>query len=659
MSETEFSVTGSGSTGTMSFELERGSTLGKYELLVRVGRGGMASVWVARGYAVPGEPEQLVAVKAMLPDLASNMEFRSMFLDEGQIVGSIDHPNVVRVYDVGETNGILYMAMEWVEGDSLHTLIAEANKRRPIPSEVAVRLIADAAAGLHAAHELRGWDGNLREIVHCDVSPHNILIGLDGKVKLVDFGVAGAMNQINNEDDIKIRGKFGYMSPEQAQAKPLDRRSDVFSLGIVLFELTTGYRLFRGRDDRHTLELVTWGKIPKPSQVLTDYPERLERIVTRALERDPRNRFQTADEFRDALETYLVEERILVPAAGVKGLLRRVLGGKIDQRRQQVRAAIRALDGTQSGVGLVSEEPVMMLTDEEAVSVVGEEPLREASVSQPQDVLGAAFLPGDGSGSSGVQTLSQPAGPPASPNKFLLLGAGLGIVLAACAFFLFGGRGTSPQVHENGPPASGTQPSRVDPPATATIASGAIGAVPTAAGDVPPVSIDSLPEDQAALAAAHPSAQPSGAHAIDPARVARDIAAIRADKPVEPPKVTLQEDPPPSDRVSNIANSVTLDDHGTAAGQNPESDIDRGAAQAALGRAAGQVASCRRPDGPVGPGRVLVTVASSGNVDSVTLQGKLAGTSVGECIANQFRSIRVPAFSGPAVTLARGFVLAP
>jgi len=329
----------------MSVEPERGSKLGNYELLVRIGRGGMAGVWVARGKPKPSEPEQLVAVKAMLPDLASNMEFRSMFLDEGQIVRSIDHPNVVRVYDVGEEGGILYMAMEWVEGDSLHTLIAEANKRRPIPPEVAVRLMADTAAGLHAAHELRGWDGKLKEIVHCDVSPHNILIGLDGVVKLVDFGVAGAMNQVSTDDEVNIRGKFGYMSPEQAQAKPLDRRSDIFSLGIVLFELTTGYRLFRGRDDRHTLELVTWGKIPRPSQVIPSYPEPLEAIVMKALERDLDKRYQTAEEFRDALETYLVEQRILVPAAGVKGMLRKILGQKIDQRRQQIRSAIRALDG--------------------------------------------------------------------------------------------------------------------------------------------------------------------------------------------------------------------------------------------------------------------------------------------------------------------------
>src|SRR5215471_10521124 len=458
----------------MSFELERGSTLGSYELLVRIGRGGMASVWVARGQPVADEPQQLVAIKAMLPELASNTEFRSMFLDEGHIVGSIDHPNVVRVHDVGEEDGILYMAMEWVEGDSLHTLIAEANKRRPIPPEVAVRLIADTAAGLHAAHELRGWDGHLKEIVHCDVSPHNILIGLDGAVKLVDFGVAGAMNQISTEDEVKIRGKFGYMSPEQAQAKPLDRRSDVFSLGIVLFELTTGYRLFRGRDDRHTLELVTWGKIPRPSQVISSYPEKLEAIVMRALERDIDKRYQTAEEFRDALENYLVEERILVPAAGVKGLLKRVLGSRIDQRRQQIRAALKALEGAAYvATTLVSEETVVNDDDVESVNEAPSDLPRQPSQpdlrqpSQPDlrqpsypdlrhpsypdsgsvsQSLGAAFLPGDGS--SGVQTLSQPSGPPQRSSRFLLLGAVLGVVLAGAAMLFVRVHTPRPEVHE-------------------------------------------------------------------------------------------------------------------------------------------------------------------------------------------------------------------
>jgi serine/threonine protein kinase len=643
----------------MSVEPERGSNLGSYELLVRIGRGGMAGVWVARGRPRPNEPEQLVAVKAMLPDLASNMEFRSMFLDEGQIVGSIDHPNVVRVYDVGEENGILFMAMEWVEGDSLHTLIAEANKRRPIPPEVAVRLIADTAAGLHAAHELRGWDGQLKEIVHCDVSPHNILIGLDGVVKLVDFGVAGAMNQIATDDEVKIRGKFGYMSPEQAQAKPLDRRSDVFSLGIVLFELTTGYRLFRGRDDRHTLELVTWGKIPRPSQVIPTYPEQLEAIVMKALERDLEKRFQTADEFRDALDSYLVEQRILVPAAGVKGLLRRVLGPKIDQRRQQIRSAIRTLDGSQAAAAtLVSDESVLSDDDAVSVSVSGADPASDPSVSQSSRSLGAAFLPGDGS--SGVQTLSQPSGPAPHANRFLLVGTALGVVLSGAAFLLLSLHRTTSDAKETVSAASSAE---VKPAAKRT----------SAFSDLPRdeehgLSIDSLPEDQAAAAsaAAGRAKEPGAPAPSKPGgeRLSQDIAALRPEpKAGETTHVTLTEEQE-KDRVSSIANGVNLDDRGTPQHEAPPAhtdtvggDIDRNTLSAALGRAANMVGMCHRPGGDSGPGRAVVTFGTNGRVQNVVLQGKLASSPVAECIANQFRNLKVPPFSGNAVTVSKGFVL--
>jgi serine/threonine-protein kinase len=646
----------------MSFELERGSTLGNYELLVRIGRGGMASVWVARGKPNPNEPEQLVAVKAMLPELASNSEFRSMFLDEGQIVGSIDHPNVVRVYDVGEEQGILYMAMEWVEGDSLHTLIAEANKRRPIPPEVAVRLIADTAAGLHAAHELRGWDGQLREIVHCDVSPHNILIGLDGAVKLVDFGVAGAMNHINTEDEIKIRGKFGYMSPEQAQAKPLDRRSDVFSLGIVLFELTTGYRLFRGRDDRHTLELVTWGKIPKPSQVISRYPEKLETIVLGALDRDIDRRYQTAEEFRDALESYLVEERILVPAAGVKGLLKRVLGARIDQRRQQIRGAIKSLEGAAYvATSLVSEDTVVGVGDEDviSVSVSPSDPPSNPSYSQPSSSpsgnLGAAFLPGDGS--SGVQTLSQPSPPPHRSNRFVLLGAVLGVVLAGAAVLVLRLRAAPrPEVHEVAHEAA---PS-TSPKALSHAASGSSTAAPEIAGE----SLDSLPADQpGGVAGERPRGPvPKGTnverlvHEMEAMRPPEQPSATPAQTPIA--KVTLTEERD-KERVSAIANGVNLDDHSGSSGDPSaaSSDFDKVTAQAQLARAAQLVAGCRKAGTESGPGRALVTVATSGAAQSVIIVGKLSGTPVGDCVAQQFRTVKIPPFTGNPVTLGKSFVV--
>jgi eukaryotic-like serine/threonine-protein kinase len=634
----------------MTFELQRGSRVGNYELLVRIGRGGMASVWVARGRPTPTSPERLVAVKAMLPDLASNMEFRSMFLDEGQIVRSIDHQNVVHVYEVGQERGILYMAMEWVEGDSLHTLIAEANKRRPIPPEVAVRLISDTAAGLHAAHELRGWDGQLREIVHCDVSPHNILIGLDGVVKLVDFGVAGAMNQIGTDDELKIRGKFGYMSPEQAQAKQLDRRSDVFSLGIVLFELTTGYRLFRGRDDRHTLELVTWGKIPRPSQVISKYPERLEGIVMKALEREIERRFQTAEELRDALETYLVEERILVPAAGVKGLLRKVLGAKIDQRRQQIRASIRALDGSHMKLSLVSDDPVLADDEAVSVSVSDADALSNPSfASQPSSSsrgLGAAFLPGDGS--SGVQTLSQPSGPPPRSNKFLLIGTALGIVIAGGGFLALGLRAPEPQVKEAGPIAAGSAPK----PAWPAAAPNQGAAAPQPANGL---SIDSLPEDPGAggrpgfgFVPRRPDSPKT------PEQLQRDMEALRVPKSGDVAKVTLTEE----DRVSELAKSVKLDDKTESSGAHAPSsgsDFDRAAAQAALGRAAGMVGMCHRPGGDSGPGKVLVTFGPNGRAQNVTVQG-ISGP-VADCVATQFRNTKIAPFSGDPVTVGKGFVI--
>jgi len=325
-------------------DLQRGSRLGPYELLLRIGRGGMATVWVARTGLRP-EDQRLVAIKAILQDLATDDEFRGMFLDEGRIIKMIRHPNVVDVYEAGDHAGIMYIAMEWVEGDSLHAIIAEAGRRRPIPPEMAVRIIADAAAGLHAAHELKDASGQPMNLVHRDVSPHNILIGIDGSVKLVDFGVAKAIGRLSEATSAgQLKGKFGYMSPEQAMAKKVDRRSDVFALGIVLFELTTGRRLFRGEHDAETLHMVVSGKIPRPSALEASYPKPLEEIVMRALTRDPNKRFQTAEELQHALEAYLKSERVVVPRAGIANLLKKVLGPRIEQRRKAIRGAVRAIE---------------------------------------------------------------------------------------------------------------------------------------------------------------------------------------------------------------------------------------------------------------------------------------------------------------------------
>ena len=355
----------------MTEELKPGSKLGDTELLVRIGRGGMATVWVAREHRQQPNEDRLVAVKAMLPDLAEETEFVRMFLDEVRLVRSIRHPNVVNVYDVGEHEGVMWMSMEWVEGESLHTVIAEAGKRRAIPPEMAVRIIADAAAGLHAAHELRDENGALRGVVHRDISPHNILIGTNGDVKLVDFGVARSVGRVSEATRAgQLKGKFGYMSPEQARGKAIDRRSDLFALGIVLFELTTSRRLFRGESDIETLKLVISSRIPRPSSFDPKYPAELERIVLKALERDATLRYQTAQELESDLRSYLKTERVVVPQGGIAGLLKRVVGSRIEQRRKAVRGALKSLA---AGVGLelLSNDPAFTPTGRERITISG------------------------------------------------------------------------------------------------------------------------------------------------------------------------------------------------------------------------------------------------------------------------------------------------
>ena len=350
----------------MTTDLHPGSRLGDSELLVRIGRGGMATVWVARERSRAPNEDRLVAIKAMLPELAEEPEFVRMFLDEVRLVRSIRHPNVVNVYDVGEHEGVMWMSMEWVEGESLHTVIAEAGKRRAIPPEMAVRIIADAAAGLHAAHELRDETAAPRGVVHRDISPHNILIGTNGAVKLVDFGVAKAVGRVSEATRAgQLKGKFGYMSPEQARGKPIDRRSDLFALGIVLFELTTSRRLFRGETDIETLKLVISSRVPPPTSLDPRYPPELERIVMRALQRDAQARYQTAAELEADLRQYLKSQRIVVTQSGIAGLLKRVIGDRIEQRRRAVRSALRSRTSGSFGDDLLSP------TGGEKISVTG------------------------------------------------------------------------------------------------------------------------------------------------------------------------------------------------------------------------------------------------------------------------------------------------
>ena len=288
-------------------DLQPGSVVGPYELIVPLGEGGMAKVWAAR---VRGR-QDLVAVKILLPELAENVEFRKMFFDEAEIASRVLHRNVCGTYELGEHAGTLYIAMEYLDGGSLMRVLRPGREdvtecaRIPIRPRVSARIVADACAGLHAAHELRDERGVLRNVGHRDVSPHNLLITQAGEVKITDFGVAKALGKSQVTIAGQLKGKLAYMAPEQLVGGGIDRRCDVFALGTVLYEITVGARPFQGEHDPQVMASIMLGRMDPPSKIMPAYPKELEAIVMKALANEPAGRYASAEEMGLALEKYL------------------------------------------------------------------------------------------------------------------------------------------------------------------------------------------------------------------------------------------------------------------------------------------------------------------------------------------------------------------
>ncbi|HET9990295.1 MAG TPA: serine/threonine-protein kinase, partial [Kofleriaceae bacterium] len=278
--------------------------LGRYELITRIGQGGMAEVQLAlqRG---PAGFEKLVVVKLVHGELATQKAFVDMLLDEARVAALVKHPNVVDIYDLGEADGKYFIAMEYLEGEPLLSVLRAGREGKRLDPLSTARLIADTAEGLDAAHELRSMAGERLELVHHDISLGNIVVLYNGSVKLVDFGVAKA-NQTVSGPKAKVQGKFSYMAPEKLKGSPGDRRSDIFSLGCVMWEALTLKRLFRGGNDADTMKQVLGLAIQLPSKVNPDVPPELDPIVMRALDRDPAKRQATAKHMADAIEEVLL-----------------------------------------------------------------------------------------------------------------------------------------------------------------------------------------------------------------------------------------------------------------------------------------------------------------------------------------------------------------
>jgi serine/threonine protein kinase len=269
----------------------------------------MATVWAARLRGSRGF-EKIVALKTISPRLCSDARYERMFLDEATFAGQIRHPNVAQILDLGEDNGVLFLAMEWIDGVTIDDLLREVHSGRiEIPLPVAIRIATQVAAGLHAAHELRDADGELVGLVHGDVSPQNIVVSFDGVTKLVDFGLAkltSSANEIPEHSD--VRGKLAYLAPEQVRGRAVDRRADLFALGVVLYMLATGRHPFATHLHTPGFDAGGRGRARAPSEFIEDFPAELEATLLRCLERDPSQRFATSDELVWALESSLPSE---------------------------------------------------------------------------------------------------------------------------------------------------------------------------------------------------------------------------------------------------------------------------------------------------------------------------------------------------------------
>ena len=281
---------------------------GKFLLLKRLAVGGMAEIYLARQTGVQGF-EKLVVVKKILPQLAVEQSFVNMFLDEARLAASLSHPNVVQIYDLGKEGESYYIAMEFIAGHDLASVVKKARKEQVnVPVEIVAKVVAQACEGLHYAHTLKDFKGNPLNIVHRDISPSNVLVSYSGAVKVVDFGIAKAESHSTKTQAGTLKGKYSYMSPEQIRGLSLDGRSDVFALGITLYEVLVGKRLFKRDNELAIIKDILEGEVPPPSHVRPDVPPELDAIVMRAMEKDRKRRFASAQEMQLALEGFLARQ---------------------------------------------------------------------------------------------------------------------------------------------------------------------------------------------------------------------------------------------------------------------------------------------------------------------------------------------------------------
>ncbi len=308
-------------------DVEPFARFGRFGLLGRLATGGMAELLLARESVEGSAGSRYVVIKAIRGEYAEDGEFAKMFLDEGRLAMRLTHPNICTVLECGRHDGRFFMAMEYVHGRTLREVLVRAARReRPLPIPVLLRIFALVAEALDFAHRAKDSQGRKLAVVHRDVSPHNVMLRYDGVVKLLDFGVAKAEHSQHSTQSGALKGKFSYMSPEQAMGGAVDARADIFSLGVCIFEAVTGRRLFHRKAQYDTLKAILESEPPPLSSFRDDVPEGLQKIVSRALAKAPEQRYQRASELQHDLEALLTEMREVASTARIAELMEDLYG---------------------------------------------------------------------------------------------------------------------------------------------------------------------------------------------------------------------------------------------------------------------------------------------------------------------------------------------
>jgi hypothetical protein len=309
---------------------------GKYLLLDRVNIGGMAEVWRGKSFGAGGF-ERLVAIKRILPNIAEDDEFISMFIDEAKISVQLTHANIAQIYELGQIQNSYFIAMEYIPGKDMRAIFDRCRKKgEPAPIPLVAYCVAKMCEGLDYAHRKKDGMGRDMNIVHRDISPQNVLISYEGEVKVIDFGIAKAAGKATKTQAGILKGKFGYMSPEQIRGLPLDRRSDVFAIGVCLYEMLTGERLFVGESDFSVLEKVRKAEVPPPSTYNRRIPEALEKIVLKSLAKDVDERYQYANELGDDLQRFLITSEAIFSRKDLMQYMKSTFAEDVEREKQRL-----------------------------------------------------------------------------------------------------------------------------------------------------------------------------------------------------------------------------------------------------------------------------------------------------------------------------------